>query len=474
MDGKQASRDRILLIVHQFFPQFNSGTETLCERVARALVEQGVCVDIITSVIVDQPHLDRFISSELCDEQLRLLLSDPTTPISTQFQYRYAKGIEVYGFTHSHDPAKGVPRFRREVSEPGIDRLVTSLASQDRYRRAIIFHQLHFPHSAVLALKKAGIKITFVATDFFSVCPLGSLQYDDDSECAGGGAESINCIRHLMRPPDWRQHVMDAVPDTMGSALVRRFRKAGPYPSLKPWPWQGLYYLVERNRTSSEFLKLCDRVIAPSSRIERSLLSAGVPSEVLQRSSYGLPQPSLASPRKRYDDDIVKFCFVGSIIPRKGLHVLLDALDTLSRDFTGYHVDIYGDCSFDPPYAEKMRARINGLAGRVKYAGTFESEQIYEVLNNYDYIVIPSTWSENLPLVLLSALQIGVPAIVSQAEGLLDAFPNGELYGRSFAMSNSEQLAEVLAEEISNRPEYHLTDAPQIPTIEQFSARLVE
>ncbi|MEM9197219.1 MAG: hypothetical protein AAGD12_05135, partial [Pseudomonadota bacterium] len=66
-----AARPRLLLIVHQFFPQFHSGTETLCERCARRYVEMGYAVDIVTSIIVDAEVLPPLLASDVLDAEAR-------------------------------------------------------------------------------------------------------------------------------------------------------------------------------------------------------------------------------------------------------------------------------------------------------------------------------------------------------------------------------------------------------------------
>ncbi|MEM9199620.1 MAG: glycosyltransferase, partial [Pseudomonadota bacterium] len=144
----------------------------------------------------------------------------------------------------------------------------------------------------------------------------------------------------------------------------------------------------------------------------------------------------------------------------------------LPRDLD-WQLDVWGDVAQGGVYAAAQAARVPEFGGRVRLCGTFESYRIHEVLSGYDYVLLPSTWSENLPLVLLSALQIGMPVIVSDARGLLDAFPGGEVYGRSFAMNDAADLARVLEEEMRSRPAYDPATAPHVPSVEEFAEALL-
>ena len=68
----------------------------------------------------------------------------------------------------------------------------------------------------------------------------------------------------------------------------------------------------------------------------------------------------------------LRVLFVGNIIPRKGLHVLLEALAQLPAD--SWQLAIAGDPHADAAYARRMReaAASAGLEKRCKLARPFE------------------------------------------------------------------------------------------------------
>lgn len=464
---------RLMLIVHQFFPQFHSGTETLCERCARAYAARGWAVDIVTSVLTDPAALPPLTGSPLCPDPLREALAVPDPPLSVPFSYDYAPGITVHAFTHSHDPRHGIPRFRREVEDPAIEALVSRLLDRPVPARAIVFHLLHVPLRALEAIRARGVGISFVATDFFAICPIGSLAFEDGRPCEGPGPGSIACVRHLSDQTGWLGWLERNTPGRIAGFWLEVYRRLGPWPRLPVHPWQNLHYLLERNRGSRRFLRGCRTILAPTGRIERSLRRAGAPARRIRRLAYGMPPPAAPRPVPRLSSEALRLCFAGQITPRKGLQVLLDALGSLPDDLD-WRLDIWGDFATGGVHGAEQRRRAEAMAPRVALRGTFESGRVHEILGSYDFIVIPSIWAENLPLVLLSALQVGTPAIVSEAEGLLDAFPGGRVFGRSFPMGSAPELARILAEEIRARTPYDPTDAPPVPGIETFAGALLD
>jgi glycosyltransferase involved in cell wall biosynthesis len=187
---------------------------------------------------------------------------------------------------------------------------------------------------------------------------------------------------------------------------------------------------------------------------------------------YGMPPPTDKRPVERLTGPDLRLAFIGAVNERKGLHLLLDALGRLPETAT-VTLDVWGDFAASGAYGAAAQAAARALGPRVRLRGTFPSAAIHDVLREADFLVIPSTWAENLPLVLLSALQVGLPVVIARAEGLLDAFPDGRVHGRVFAMNDAADLACVLAEEIAARHPWDPEAAPRVPTVAEFAAFLI-
>jgi glycosyltransferase involved in cell wall biosynthesis len=117
-------------------------------------------------------------------------------------------------------------------------------------------------------------------------------------------------------------------------------------------------------------------------------------------------------------DDQVLLLAVGSLVPRKGHAVLIEALSTIGAG--PWMLAIAGGG------AEKDRlealAASKGLTAHVKILG--HREDVPDLLAATDVFVMPSLW-EGLPLALLEAMLAGKPVIASRTSGIPEAVTDG-------------------------------------------------
>jgi glycosyltransferase involved in cell wall biosynthesis len=92
------------------------------------------------------------------------------------------------------------------------------------------------------------------------------------------------------------------------------------------------------------------------------------------------------------------------------------------------------------------------------------------VLRPVDFLVIPSLWYENSPLVLLTALASHTPVIISNVEGMTEFVEHGK-NGLVFEMGSAPDLEQVLralihnpesASDLSRQTEYGRTTAVMV------------
>lgn len=143
------------------------------------------------------------------------------------------------------------------------------------------------------------------------------------------------------------------------------------------------------------------------------------------------------------------FLFVGSIVPRKGLHLLLAACTILQKQ--GHHdytLLIVGD----GPQRQELEAfcQEHNLQGCVKWAGQIDYGLMGTYFRQADVFVLPSledTWG----MVVLEAMALGKPVLCSTGVGASEMVIAGE-NGYLFEPHQPEQLAEVMYRFIE-RPE---------------------
>lgn len=100
----------------------------------------------------------------------------------------------------------------------------------------------------------------------------------------------------------------------------------------------------------------------------------------------------------------VRLLYVGRIVKKKGLSLLIDALSQLDLPF---ELDIVGGGTEEEELKKKVMAL--GLGERIKFAGV--QWNIEQWLSEADIFVHPATWQEGFGITLIEAMAAGVPCV---------------------------------------------------------------
>jgi glycosyltransferase involved in cell wall biosynthesis len=148
----------------------------------------------------------------------------------------------------------------------------------------------------------------------------------------------------------------------------------------------------------------------------------------------------LLQPFQRTTSETIRFGYVGTLVPHKGVHVLVEAFRKLRERSGGRPVElrVHGNPSWYPDYAASLRAAAAG--GGVKFLGPFENRDALEIYSNLDVLVVPSVWWENAPITIHEAIVTGTPVIASDFGGMADFVRHRE-NGLRFRVGDAEDLA---------------------------------
>lgn len=137
-------------------------------------------------------------------------------------------------------------------------------------------------------------------------------------------------------------------------------------------------------------------------------------------------------------DDIV---YAGVLIPRKGVHHLLNAFARLNHPRAQLH--LVGGAE-NAAYAEKLRqqARDLGISDRVHFAGAVTQVELARYFAAARAMVLPSL-SEGLGRVVVEAMLLGTPVIGSRVGGIADMIADGE-NGYLVGAGNETELTAAL------------------------------
>lgn len=129
-------------------------------------------------------------------------------------------------------------------------------------------------------------------------------------------------------------------------------------------------------------------------------------------------------PNVRKNDEVVKdsshfnkrIVYLGQVKNEKGIDDLIQLKDKLP---ISYSIDIYGEL------VEEKYKNTNWEKLNLNYCGCVSSKEIYRVLHEYDILLLPSSYREGYPGVIIEALSVGIPCIAYGVGGIPEIITNG-------------------------------------------------
>ena len=121
----------------------------------------------------------------------------------------------------------------------------------------------------------------------------------------------------------------------------------------------------------------------------------------------------------------LRILFLGNIIPRKGLHYLIEALSELPGDL--WKLAVVGNEAVDKVYAISIRSQLKlaGLEQNVVFHGTTNAAELEFIARASHLMAIPSAY-EGFGIAYLEGMGYGLPAIASRAGGAGEFITQGQ------------------------------------------------
>jgi glycosyltransferase involved in cell wall biosynthesis len=126
--------------------------------------------------------------------------------------------------------------------------------------------------------------------------------------------------------------------------------------------------------------------------------------------------------------------FVGRISAEKGIVTLIEAW----RENPGIELLVVGEGPLDA----EARSRAAGLS--IRFLGRQPRDAVTRLMADASMLVIPSVWYEGFPRVLVEALAVGTPMIVSRLGGLAELVQDGR-EGYTFPAGDALALRAMVA-----------------------------
>lgn len=247
-------------------------------------------------------------------------------------------------------------------------------------------------------------------------------------------------------------------------------RGATPDACRRCFPQRALDAFVLREQHVKTMFGLVDRFIAPSRFLRDRYVAWGLPAERIAVVANGRPKVKPAPHRKlakgaRRD----AFGTFGNLSPYKGVKVALAAAQRLAAAGTDFALRVHGGAPFQ---SEEFRTAIAGQAndagGRVAMLGPYHREDVARLMRDVDWVIVPSIWWENAPLVIQEAFQHRRPVICSDIGGMAEMVRDG-VDGLHFRVADPTGLAATMRRAADDPREWERLVAGMAParTIEE-------
>jgi glycosyltransferase involved in cell wall biosynthesis len=155
--------------------------------------------------------------------------------------------------------------------------------------------------------------------------------------------------------------------------------------------------------------------------------------------------------------------FAGALSPHKAPHLLLEAVRQLG----------WNDCVIrlaggggETAYVRRLRSLASGL--NVEFVGLVPPDEMPGFLRSLDALVVPSTWPENAPYIVLEGIAIAIPVIATRIGGIPEMIVNPD---RLFDVNSATSLASALRRWREAGPPTASPTPPGILTADEMAAR---
>ncbi len=186
-----------------------------------------------------------------------------------------------------------------------------------------------------------------------------------------------------------------------------------------------------------------DLFCSPSQFLINKHIEAGLAAKNTAVMRNGIVLPN--SIEKKHDNSAAKkFLFAARLTIEKGCEVLLEALKLLPPDLPfEFSVAGKGD------YAEKF-VELAANDKRINYLGYISGEEKDNIFRNSDWLLIPSLWYENAPVVIVEAAAYKMGVIGSNI-GAIPEFVQHEKTGLLFKAGNPRSLADAIIRAVNDK-----------------------
>lgn len=411
----------ILKVIHGYPPHFNAGSE---------VYSQSIC-------------------NELSQRHRVTIFTREENPYSPDFSIRIEKineNLSIYFLN--------MPRSKDGYKHQRADHQFLKLLENMNPDVVHIGHLNHLSTGIINVIKEKRIPMVFTLHDFWLMCPRGQfLQSNfgaDSNYQLCSGQEDSKCA----------------------SSCYRAYFSGGDEQTDLAY-WSN--WINKRMIETRSLSKDVDLFIAPSKYLrERFISGFGLQKDKVIYLDYGFPI-SYLQPVTKNKRDAFTFGYIGTHIPSKGVHLLIEAFAKIN---VPAELHIWG--RENNPSTATLKKLSEKSKNKVIFKGEYINKNLAtEVFSNVDCIVVPSIWMENSPLVIHEAQACKIPVITADVGGMAEYVQHGK-NGLLFSHRDLNDLQAKMQYAIAypdlmkklGAQGYLFSDDGSIPSIENHCAKL--
>jgi glycosyltransferase involved in cell wall biosynthesis len=223
---------------------------------------------------------------------------------------------------------------------------------------------------------------------------------------------------------------------------------------VEPWQadgWIGFLRTLKYRLLVRRWRRRVSLVLATGKQALVQWGAGGIPASTLAPFAYFVEKPSATLLRKIEQAQVPNIVFVGSLISRKRVELLLCALSGLSQHMWRLHIVGSG------PLEESLRKLADSLkiSARITWHGSIDNERAQRRIMDADVLVLPSAF-DGWGAVVSEALLRGTPVVVSEAAGSSELItdPSMGIVVRVDSLSELQEALECMVLKGSQRPEH--------------------
>jgi glycosyltransferase involved in cell wall biosynthesis len=187
-----------------------------------------------------------------------------------------------------------------------------------------------------------------------------------------------------------------------------------------------------------------DLFLAPSAQLMEKYVRWGIEPERIEVEEYGRLAPTVRAPEPSQTKSPANIGFFGQLSYFKGAQVMMEAMSLLGED-SNAHLWLHG-ANLElqtQEFQEEFAARHETLRDRITFRGPYDHAELPKLMADLHWVLVPSIWWENSPLVIQEAFFHRRPIICSDVGGMAEKVRDG-VDGIHFRVGDAFSLARTI------------------------------